>query len=615
MCGIFGFLHHQQMVREDIQDRLLRMERLLAHRGPDGAGRYIDECIALGHRRLSIVDPLGGSQPIFNENNAICLIANAEIYNDLELRKSLQAHGHVFRSVNDCEVIVHLYEEDGLNGISKIQGMFAFALWDKKKNRIILARDRVGIKPLFYTFQNGLFTFASELKPLLVGNKARIELNLEALNYYLTLGYVPGPMTIFKGIWELSPGNILTMTDDEYQIKTYWDVMPYPSESCVEHDDVVNRFIELIRNAVERQVPDLDFGVLLSGGLDSGIISAILAQNKRYKLNTFCVGYEKANSEEMMCDETMSAQRIADYLGTNHTNVLVSHKNLFSTLEKVVWHLEQPLANAEAIALYTLFCHIGEKEKVVLSGEGADELFAGYDIYGYEPGTYNNFSRRRKNQSGNRNPFVYYGASFLFSDDVKPYLCLPNLFSGIRKPDLEEFTIPYYDKYVNSSVLWRQTYVDFKQTLPCDLLCRVDRMSMAHGVEVRVPFLDKELIDFAFALPDEWKRYESVGKYLLRKGTKKLLPDWFTSQPKRGFPIPLRSWILGPLHEMAEELFLGGKLKDQGFFNHQFVNQLYKLMEKDEIQTDIAPFLYAIMVFELWHQMFIESKSINEIVQ
>src|SRR3989338_6635270 len=571
MCGICGFYG-----RKD-RPLLEAMAGVLIHRGPDDSGFYEDELVSLGHRRLSIIDlSPQGRQPMANEDNTVWLVFNGEIYNFQDLRAELENKGHSFRSHTDSEVILHSYEEYGLDCVDNFRGMFAFALWDTKKRRLVICRDRIGKKPLYY-WQNGeRLLFASEIKSLLCCREILREVNRDGFYSFLSFQYVPGVETAVKNIFRVPPGNMLIAENGTVKLREYWSIRKIVnSGGDISPDKAIERMGHLLEESVSlRLVSDVPLGVLLSGGLDSSSITALISRSGVKSIKTFSAGFGEES------DEFKYARIVSGEFNAEHREFIVRPDNLSLMLKKIIWHMDEPIADGGAFATYMISEVVKEYVKVILVGEGADELFAGYSWhrlagagFALVPGAIKNrayfylntFYRGKKNQ-----PDIYHGFEERFN------------LKGVRRDFLS-----------------RMMFFELENLLPNCLLMKVDKMTMAHSLEARAPFLDHKLIEFAAALPAGFKIRGCTNKYILRKFMEKKLPPEIVNRKKRGFLVPITKWLNGELKEYAEDILLRKDSFSACAIGLERIRPLFVPQRGlRELENKIR--LWRLLVFELW---------------
>jgi asparagine synthase (glutamine-hydrolysing) len=615
MCGIAGRVNQHEPVD---RAELFRMTELLAHRGPDDSGYHLRARVGLGHRRLSIVDLAGGRQPLSNEDDTVWIVFNGEIYNHLELRAQLLARGHRFKTRSDTEVIVHAYEEWGGECATRLRGMFAFAIWDETSQTLTLVRDRLGIKPLYFAAFGGDLVFASEIKSIVAARGVDVAIDDEALAAYLALRYVPAPKTLFRGIWKLPPATLLTWRRGLIAQRQYWeltDVVPNDAattaEAALELRDLIDRATEL------RLMSEVPVGAFLSGGLDSTVITEAMlrAGRRRGPLKTFSVGYDGLGTAAD--DELAAARAAAAALGTDHVEVRVTSAEAAAALPKIVWHLDEPVADPACVPLYFLARRAKEDVTVVLSGEGADEILAGYAIYRHVGAA----ERVRKLGGGLAEVAAtlgmmlpsprmrraarllelplelgYRGVSRAFDDDARAELC-----HGAALPPPYALLAPHWAPTRGMSALRRMLYLDTRVWLPDDLLVKADKMTMAHAIELRVPFLDHKLVELAWSLPDRMKLDGVVGKALLRRAVRGRVPDAVLDRPKQGFATPAGAWLRTSLRDTARAALLDrGSLARERFD----MSLIERLLTQHDAGQDRAAELWPLLVLELWRAEF-----------
>lgn len=629
MCGILGFLTHQAANIPD-EGVLKSMRDTLIHRGPDDSGEFIRPLngggpfVFFGHRRLSIIDLTGGRQPLSNENGQVWVIFNGEIYNFQELRNQLEGLGHQFKTNSDTEVIAHAYEEYGENCLCHFNGMFAIGLWDESRKRLLLARDRLGKKPLYYCLMNDTILFASELKALLA--YPRFSKKVDALSFmkYLFLEYVPSPHTIFNDAKKLPPASYLIWQKGGVNIKEYWS--PFHSENReknLSEDEAESRMIELLRQSVKRRlISDVPLGVFLSGGIDSSAITAFAQEEARGKIKTFSIGFEDPSF-----DESKYARLASQYLGTDHHEQTMTPADLLNLVPNLPDILDEPMADASILPTYLLSKFTRRYVTVALGGDGGDELFAGYPTY-----LAHKFARPYELFLGSLHPVISLLGNLLpVSDDnisfdfkVKKFLSGVGYPEGIRNsvwlgsfsfPELEKVLSPdmnmqsyrarlteeitSYEKGfpLNDKTALLQ-YLDLKLYLQEDILVKVDRASMACSLEVRAPFLDHPLVEFIMNLPSSLKLRRFTSKYLLKKATKKFLPKEVIQRSKKGFGVPIAKWVKGQLRELFGDLLGYDRIRREGFLNPEYVTALFQ--DHVSEKRDNRKQLWTLLVWELW---------------
>lgn len=594
MCGIFGTY--------GFSDKALmqKMDRVIVHRGPDDHGLFIDDDIALGSRRLSIIDLKSGRQPIHNEDRTVWLVYNGETYNFRQLRAELEKK-HRFGTASDTEVLVHAYEEYGLDFPSKLNGMFSFALWDTKKKMLILGRDRMGIKPLYYYVEGGRLIFGSEIKSILQHPLKR-EVDASALYKFLVLKYVPGEATMFRGIRKLPPGHLLICSASGFEVRKYWDVTIKPRDISI--DACKEEFRNLMEDSVRgMMISDVPLGAFLSGGLDSSIIVGLMSRLGG-KVKTFSVGFDVPEY-----DELKYARMVSEHFGTESSEMVLDPEKFVKILPRIAWHFDEP--NSDPAAIPTLYISelAGKKVKVVLTGEGADELFGGYAKY---------VSQRRERLSGYyvRMPGGVRGvvkgvlpekyASYLrAAEKTKRTYLTPNVSYSERlqahapRKGLAEEMNAVFDSHVKQhGRLLEMSYIDIKTWLPEEILMKTDKMTMAASIEARVPYLDHNVVNFSFSIPSRLKIQGDVHKRIMREAFRDMLPKEIADRGKWGFNVPLGSWQACLVKDMRDDV-----LKSEFIRSHVDEAYIRKSMQPKHMQ-----FFYNLIMLKQWHDIFIEQE-------
>lgn len=620
MCGICGIVYNNEdkLVEKDI---LNKMNASLIHRGPDEDGYFIKGNVGLGIRRLSIIDVKGGHQPIYNENKTICVICNGEIYNYLELREDLKKHGHSFSTNSDVEVIVHLYEEDPENFMHKLRGMFAVAIYDSNKDSLILIRDRLGIKPLYYTYQKGVFLFASELKAILKYPGLEKEISLEALSDYLTYLYIPAPETIFESIYKLPPAHILTFSNGDIALRQYWEVDYQKQKENVEQY-YIERLGDLLRESVRMHLmSEVPLGAFLSGGMDSSTIVALMSRVAGERVKTFSVGFDVPGFNELVY-----AEAVAKRFGTEHYQINLA-PDIVNLLPKIVSHFDEPFADSSAIPTYLISEFAKTKVTVCLSGDGGDELFAGYgwtrrqkfiEDYNRLPKILRQKINRlflgndylpdfNRSSLGKLKRFFYDAGlpveqSFMrrktcFSEEMKRCLFRKDIYEKIKHHNSINRISPYFKKQ-NIGDLEKLLFADTKSYLPEDCLRKVDMMSMMHSLEVRVPFLDHKVVEFVVSMPFKYKMRRSISKYILKKSMRGILPKEILKQRKLGFSIPLNLWFRSTLKGTIDDFLLAGDSGLDNYFDSRYIKNL--ISEHINGRQDFGNQIFSLLILELW---------------
>lgn len=634
MCGICGKLNTEPQRR--VEPQLIdRMMGAIAHRGPDGQGKYLAAPIGLGHTRLAIIDLSTGDQPMTNEDGSLWLVYNGEIYNFQELRTQLEAKGHVFASHTDTEVIVHLYEEYGTDCLQHLSGMFAFALWDSRKRTLFLARDRVGIKPLYYTQTKTALLFASEIKALLCDPDVQRSINPHAIARYLSFLYLPGQETLLQGIHKLEPGHYLLAKDGGITTHRYWDLEFRPSTAPLSFNQTAKALNTRIHQSVrDHMISDVPVGVLLSGGVDSTIVLACAAQNTNQRINTFTIGFAGQEFE----DERPYARLAAAQFETNHHEITIAPHQFADFLPSYIRHLEEPVCEAPAVALHYVSQLARKHVKVVLSGEGSDEAFGGYQNYRnlllFEKlkqlaGPHRETLQKALSHSGlqKRVPQLKKYAplatvplsSYYYSRTATPFgyfpthlyhLCTSGLLSQVNHAASANHVAALFGQVTaqakNQPLLNQMLYVDTKTWLPDDLLIKADKMTMANSLELRVPLLDHSLLEFAATLPPSYKVNGWATKRILKAAFKNEIPAAIIQRKKTGLPVPLRRWMRMDLAAYTRETLLSKQAIGRGYFTQK---GLQRLLADNEQTGALMKEVFALLTLELWHKEFIDSPS------
>jgi asparagine synthase (glutamine-hydrolysing) len=634
MCGIGGIAYLDRKISP--QSELLNsMGQTMNHRGPDDQGLYRGQGIGLCFQRLSIIDLTGGHQPLSNEKGTIWLVCNGEIYNYLQLRQELKAMGHIFRTDSDVEVIVHLYEEYGTACVNKIHGMFAFALWDQKRHQLMLARDRLGIKPLYYTLLPGKLAFASEIKALLSIPGIKALPNLEALDSYLAFRFVPSPLTLFQGIVKLKPGHYLTYCRGKLDISRYWD-LPTAGSFAGDEEEAASKLLSLLQDAVTSHLQsDAPLGMFLSGGLDSSTILALASQVKPDRMQTFSLGFTRNNQPHQSFWELDAARQLAKHFGTEHHELEVTPGEIPGALAKMIWQLEEPLGDPTMIPLHFISRKASGRVKVILSGEGADELFAGYEVYlePWQRAVWERLSgpfRQRLSSSladnwptgwPGKNFFLraalpveawYRGVGSTFSEGEKTRLYAKSLRQSSLSFNFEHRAASCFPSGKDVNSLEKMLYFDTKYWLADDTLIKSDKLTMAQSLELRVPFLDDSLIEFASSLPSHFKVKGKNLKHILKKAVGGILPAEVLERPKLGFTAPITSWVNGELHSFAANLLDSEQFHDRLYFRPEIVQDL---LNNTRPHPAHGRQIFALMVLEIWHRLFVDNNSNSTLSQ
>jgi asparagine synthase (glutamine-hydrolysing) len=624
MCGICGIFALDGSLHPDARSNVGVMNAALAHRGPDGDGFFVDDVAALGHRRLAIIDRAGGHQPMSNEDGSCWIIFNGEVYNHRSLRSQLESKGHQFRTSSDTEAIVHAYEEFGTACVEKLEGMFAFVIYDKRRRELFAARDRLGKKPFFYTALNGMFHFASELPALTRSAQWHGEVDVDAVESYLSLGYFLAPATIYRNVFKLLPGHWLHVRDGQIQIRQYWDVHEFDTDQRAA-TDLVAEIDQTLRAAVhERLESEVPLGAFLSGGIDSGLIVSYMAEALGDRLVTASVGFDERSHNELD-----AANLTAQHFKSHHHPEVIAPR-LDEVLGPVTKGLGEPLADSSAIPTWYVSRAARRHVTVALSGDGGDESFAGYD-FRYVPHAMEASARRLMPNGlspavrwlgarwphwrrmpkpfrvrtvlenlGRDSAGAYYAdLTFLKHADVRALMGQSTDHDPVESRVYDAVTEPYR-RCPSASPVQRSEYADLKVYLPNDPLVKVDRMSMAHGLEVRCPLLDRRVVELAFRIPASQKQVGSQGKALLRTLARQRLPSGLWQLPKRGFTAPMREWFAGPQRQMFEDEVLRPQAAVSAFVDMRDLCR--RLTAHRRLQDDQSIALWAVWVLERWLQ-------------
>jgi len=629
MCGIIGF---------NWKDKKLLKKSLksIEHRGPDASGTFLDKAVSLGHRRLSIIDlSKAGRQPMSNEDKTIWIVFNGEIYNYKELKSELKTK-HNFRSATDTEVLIHLYEEYGFDMVNKLDGMFAFCIYDSKKKILFIARDRVGIKPLYYYFSGKDLMFCSEIKGIITNQKIKREVNINALVSYLIFRANIEEETLFKGVKKLKPGHcmIYDLKEDFLEIKKYWELNKKDEKKS--ESDYVKKLKESLERSVKSQMmSDVPYGAYLSGGVDSGTIVSLMSKFSNKPIKTFSVGFKEADDNEMA-----EAREISKKLKTDHHELWID-KNAIKYLPEIIFHADEPMADPTAIPIYLLSKYAKKYCTVILTGEGSDELFAGYPQYKFMK-LHKKFIRpfpKSLRKIGIKifnilpsslldKGFKFSSAlgekgkerlkNFVLSDDyATQYLEQVSIFNEEEIKELLGKSIAYYNykkEYFNSisdkNLIWNCELIDFKGNMVDDLLMKLDKNTMAFSVEGRVPFLNNEIIELSSKIPDNLKLKGMLNdKNILRKAVSDIVPKKTMERRKKHFFVPIDRWFKHELRDVAEKLLSEDNIKKQGIFNYEYINKIKDNFKNSKLFYSRQ--LWTLLVFQIWYKQFIENEKVK----
>jgi asparagine synthase (glutamine-hydrolysing) len=631
MCGICGKLTFNQESRGNPVETQQMLDSI-RHRGPDDEGVHCSRQIALGHRRLSIIDLSTGHQPLSNEDGTVWIVFNGEIYNYRELRPFLLEHGHKFRTQSDTEVIVHLYEELGPRCVEKLRGMFAFAIWDERDRSLLLARDRIGIKPLYYHLNDEFLAFGSEIKGILALPEVKREISPQIIDRFLTFFYLPGKETPFQNVYKLPPGHYLVAKNGSTRVQSYWD-LDFAKTGQEDPAELEKRLNELLAESVRlHMIRDVPVGFLLSGGVDSTAMLSFATETASQPLSSYTVGFKAPG----VIDERPFARLAAERFGSEHHEITISPHDFFDFMPKYVWHMEEPVCEPPAIALYYVSKLARNYVKVLISGEGGDEAFAGYS-------NYRNFSwfetakplLRALNKpwlpalsgvnaligsnkvdkylpllnsdfedyyySRTSNPFRYFNREYrsLYSSDFA---------SQIEKSRSLEPVRQLHAGAKDYALVDRMLYIDSKSWLPDDLLIKADKMTMANSVELRVPLLDHVVLEFAASLPVRQKVNGRTSKYIAKKLLASRIPKEILRRRKAGFPVPYESWLANGMKSWVRDVLFDHRTVDRGYFNFPVIQNL---VEQNERSAKYSKEIFSLITLELWHRAFADSWRIG----
>jgi len=626
MCGIAGFVESSTtsapFTADESRALVHRMCDAIRHRGPDDEGTWLADGVALGMRRLSIIDLSTGHQPIHNEDRSVWIVFNGEIYNFPQLRRELEAHGHRFYTATDTEAIVHAYEQWGAAAIARLRGMFGLAIWDQRSRTLLVARDRIGIKPIYYAEQSGRLYFGSEMKSLLEAPGLPRAIDLDALDHYLSFLYTPRDGSIFSSIRKLPPGHLLTWHEGRVTIEQYWQMAaaePFRGSEA----EAVAQLRSVLSDAVRcHLLSDVPLGAFLSGGVDSSVVVGLMTEATGQRVKTFSIGFD-----EPAFDELEHARRVAEHFATDHHEFVVTPDGL-DILDRVVSHFDEPFADSSAIPTWYVSEMARRHVTVVLSGDGGDELFGGYDRYlphprvvafdRYSPSALRRVATiaaaglphgaRGKNflrHVGRDQQGRYLDAIRFFGADEKPALLTADVWRQLRGPDPETRLARHFNRFAALPWASQMMRFDAETYLPEDVLTKVDRMSMAHSIESRVPLLDNEVIEFAATLPAALKIKNGRRKHVLKEVAATLLPADILNRRKQGFGVPLGVWFRGGLRELFADTLRSATSLQRGYFQPAFVKRIVE--EHVSGRRDHTLPLWQLVVFEKWHQLYVDA--------
>ncbi len=619
MCGIAGFIDETQS-RENAEQLIERMCGVIRHRGPDDQGTWVGEGVALGMRRLAIIDVAGGQQPIFNEDQSILIVFNGEIYNYRELQKELRERGHHFRTQSDTEAIVHAYEEYGDDCVKHLRGMFTFALWDRKRQRLLAVRDRFGKKPLNYYWDGQRLIFGSEIKSLLEAGIPRT-INYNALDEYLLYRYAPTPNTLFKNVMKLPAAHLLVYEHGQIHIQRYWD-LPFTSTSDDDEATAIERTRALLKDAVEvRLMSEVPLGAFLSGGIDSSIVVGLMSQVMSQPVKTFSIGFEEDEFSELPY-----ARKVAEHFKTDHHEFVVK-SDLVSVLPQLVWAYDEPFGDSSMLPTYYVSKLAREHVTVVLTGDGGDEIFGGYEQYsreytihqippairialGYASKLMPQGMRGKKRFStwlqdyGRRS----IEAFMLFPDYPRSALYSPEYFDHVRDSDPFERQLSLYRQVRQLDSTARMQYVDAHMYLTDDILVKVDKASMFNSLETRTPLLDQHLAEYVTSLQPTVRLRNGTLKYLLKKIATELVPPVILQRPKQGFAIPLSLWFRNDVTSYAHDILNSRQARERGIFQPAFIHTLLQTDSSKRL-TNHSQALWTLLCLELWFQTYMDEPA------
>jgi asparagine synthase (glutamine-hydrolysing) len=627
MCGICGVIHRQKDHPVEFND-VKRMCDVIRHRGPDDEGQFVQDNVGIGMRRLSIIDLSTGAQPIFNEDRSLAIVFNGEIYNHDDIRHELLAKGHQFRTKADTEAIIHAYEEWGVDCVEKLNGMFAFAIWDDRKQRLFLARDRIGIKPLYYFQDNDQLVFGSELKSIVQISTVPREIEPKALDTFLTFEYIPSPYSIFKNVFKLPPGHWMIYEDGQAKVRPYWSLEYQKSE--LSEKQLLQKFDELLEDSINiRLMSDVPLGAFLSGGLDSSTIVAMM-RRRNESVKSFSIGFDDPTYNELPY-----ARAVAEHFNTEHFEEIIT-PDVAHLTEKILWMLDEPFGDFSVFPTYLVSEMARKNVKVVLSGDGGDELLAGYDTYiaqkvAQRYAKLPSFLRKgmiepivnalpptnKKKGFINKSKRFIEGARLpdhlqhvrwmIFMQSAEKEMLYSADFSdSLHGYNSFGFIEDYFRRSASDEPLDQQEYVDINSYLVDDILVKVDRMSMANSLEARVPFLDHRFVEFAATLPGSLRLKGKRTKHILKASLERELPNQIINRGKEGFSIPIKNWIKEDLSPMMLESLSEANVKEKGFFEPKFVNRLVDEHIKGE--ENHSHRLWALIVFHMWYDLYMKKE-------
>ncbi len=625
MCGITGF-HYLNSSKHVDPDLIQKMCDVITHRGPDEEGQHVEGHIGLGMRRLSIIDLSTGKQPIYNEDGSVCIVFNGEIYNFKELRDLLKSKGHVFKTKTDTETILHGYEEFGPDVLQHLNGMFGLAIWDSNNNTLFIARDRIGIKPLYYYLDEEKLVFGSEIKSIIVDRTIQRDVDAGGLGYFLAYGYAAAPHTMFRNIKKLEPAHFMLVKNGKVSFHKYWDVQ-FGQGDGKPFQQYKQQLLELLRTSIERRlVSDVPLGAFLSGGMDSSGIVTLMSEITHAPVSTYSIGF---GGKDIFHNELDDARVMADKLQTDHHEILVE-PDVVDLLPKLIWHMDEPVADSSIIVSYLVSKLARETVTVILSGVGGDELFGGYKrylgytlnrYYGKVPGILRKdilpaiFEKLPADRNSSVMNFLRLGKSFIESSRLSPedqYNKMIVLFDDKFRNDLLQLTDRvssdlnrrYFPESGSEDYLDRILYMDMKTQLVDQLLLLTDKMTMAASIEGRVPFLDHELVEFAATIPPKYKVHGFDLRHVQKEAMREILPPAIMKKKKRGFGCPIGRWVKDDLNEYIHDLLSEETVKRRGYFNFPVIGKV--LEDHYANRADYTDQILALLTFEIWHQQYLD---------
>ncbi len=621
MCGIAGFIDLERN-RDSAEQLIDCMCKVIRHRGPDDQGVWVGEGVALGMRRLSIIDLAGGHQPIFNEDRSVLVVFNGEIYNYLELQKELQERGHHFQTNSDTEAIVHAYDEYGDDCVKHLRGMFTFALWDRKRQRLLAARDRFGKKPFNYYWDGQKLIFGSEIKSILEAGIPR-KISAIALDEYLVYSCVPTPNTLFKGVLKLPAAHILTYEDGQISTKRYWE-LPFTPTSQDDEATAIERTYALLKEAVQvRLMSEVPLGAFLSGGIDSSIVVGLMSSMMSQPVKTFSIGFEEDDYSELPY-----ARQVAKHFGTDHQEFFV-RPDLISVLPQLAWAYDEPFADSSMLPTYYVSKLAREHVTVVLTGDGGDEIFGGYTRYKRElainrmptllrlllgyGGMLMPEGMRGKKRLCNMHLDLarrYLEAFTLFPDNSRSSMYTQEYFALVRDHNPSERLLSEFRTAPHPDIVAQLQYVDVRAYLADDILVKVDKASMFNSLETRAPMLDQYLAEYVSSLPSTIRTRNGTLKYLLKKVAADMLPAEILTRRKQGFGVPIKHWFRSDLTDYAYELLNSPRARQRGIFNPNFIGNLLKAHATTKL-VNHSDAIWALLCLELWFQTYMDQPSLH----